>query len=194
MKMETPEGDGEGDIVIDNNTYMVLGSTLSTMANSMRKITGTPTKIALKNFSRILEKQVNSVETAKIMVKDKRYINDDVATVGTVYYINSNFVSTVKSVSRFVVIPDIIKGSIIYLSDFASMQDGLGAFTCRGDITQLNDTTFLINGEGTIELVLTSSIVEEPQVMMYRSMRPAKVVEIPERNVSFDFDDGGTQE
>ena len=188
MKMETPEG----DIVIDNNTYMILGSTLSTIANSMRKITGTPTKIALKNFSRILEKQVNSVETARIMVKDRRYINDDVEAVGNLYYINTNFVSTNKSITRFVVVPDIIKGSVIHFKDMLSLADGLGTMVCKGDITKLSDTTFLVNGEGTIELVLTSSIAEEPQVTMYRSMRPTKVVEMPERIVSYDFDDGGT--
>ena len=175
MKMETPEG----DIVIDNNTYMVLGSTLSTMANSMRKITGTPTKIALKNFSRILEKQVNSVESARIMVKDKRYINDDVEAIGNLYYINTNFVSTNKSITRFVVIPDIIKGSVIYFKDMASLQDGLGTMICKGDIQKLDDTTFLINGDGTIELVLTSSLVSEPMMMSMRRISVPRNTEAP---------------
>lgn len=171
MKLETPEEDeGDGEIATDNNVYMVLGSTLSDIANSMRKITGTPTKIALKNFSKILEKQVNSVDSAKIMVKDKRYVNDDVTYVGFIYYTNTNFTSMHKDITRFVVVPDIIKGSIIHFEDMASLEDGLGVMTCNGDIQQLSDTTFLVNGDGTVELVLASSIVEEPMMMSMRRM------------------------
>lgn len=167
MKYEEPEDDDE-EIPTDNNSYMVLGKTLSTIANSMRKITGTPTKIALKNFSKILDKQISSVESAKIMIKDKRFINDDVTYVGYIYYINTNFVSRYKDITRFVVVPDIIKGSIIYFEDMKSLGDGLGVLTCKGDITKLSDTTFLINGDGTIELVLSSSLEAEPMMMSMR--------------------------
>lgn len=168
MKYEEPEGDEEEDS--DNNAYMVLGNTLSSIANSMRKITGTPTKIALKNFSRILDKQINSVESAKVMIKDKRFINDDVSYIGYIYYIDSNFVSNYKDITRFIVIPNIIKGSIICLEDMASLQDGLGTLICKGDIKKLSDTSFLINGDGTIELILTSSLEAEPMMMSMRRM------------------------
>ena len=168
MKYEEPEN-GEEDSV-DNNVYMILGSTLSNIANSMRKITGTPTKIALKNFSKILEKQVNSADSAKIMIKDKRFINDDVTYIGFIYYTNTNFTSVYKDITRFIVIPNIIKGSIIYLENMKSLEDGLGTLVCNGDIKKLSDTTFLINGDGTIELVLTSSLASEPMMMSMRKM------------------------
>ena len=189
LKYEAPECDEgeEGDIVTDTNTYMIHGSTLSNIANSMRKITGTPTKIALKNFGRILDKQVNSVESAKIIFKDKRFINDDVTSVGYVHYINTNFVSRYRDVTRFVVIPDIIKGSIIKLSDLASLADGMGALVCSGDIQQLGDSAFLINGEGTIELVLISSLAAQPMMMSMRrttnaGTKPAERLIINEDN------------
>ena len=169
MKYEAPEDEEEEDL-INSKAYMVLGSTLSSIANSMRKITGTPTKIALKNFSKILNKQINSVESAKIMIKDKRYINDDVTYIGFIYYINNNFSSIYKDITRFVVIPDIIKGSIINLENMSSLEDGLGTLICKGDIKKLTDTTFLVNGEGSIELVLTSSLESEPMTMSMRRM------------------------
>lgn len=173
MKYEAPEG-GEDDGSVDDNSYMVLGSTLSDIANSMRKITGVPSKIALKNFSKILDKQISSVESAKIMIKDKRYINDDVSYIGYIYYINTNFVSFFKDITRFVVVPDIIKGSIIQLKDMASLADGLGTLICKGDIEKLTDTTFLVNGEGSIELILKE---EEPAMFMMKSpMRQNKQV------------------
>lgn len=170
MKYEEPE-DGEGEDQVDNNTYMIQGKTLSVIANSMRKITGTPSKIALKNFSKILDKQVNSVESAKIMVKDKRFKNDDIASVGYIYYINTNFVSCYKDITRFVVIPDIIKGSIVQLDGMVNLEDGLGTLTCKGDIKKLSDASFLINGDGTIELVLKE---ETPAMMMSRISAPIK--------------------
>ena len=177
MKYEEPEVGEDGEIPVDYSTYMIHGSTLSDIANSMRKITGTPTKIALKNFSKILNKQVNSVESAKVMIKDKRFINDDVAAIGYVYYINNNFVTVYKDITRFVVLPTVIKGSILYLDDMISLEDGLGILTCNGDIQKLSDTTFLVNGDGTIELVLASSLAAEPMMMSMRRVAAPQPIE-----------------
>ena len=188
MKHEESEDD-EGEDVTNNNVYMVHGITLSNIANTIRKITGIPTKIALNNFNKMLDKQVGSVKYAKIIVKDRRYIADDVTNVGNVYYINTSFVSTYKGISRFVVIPDIIQGSVLHLENMLSLEDGLGTLICKGDITKLADTTFLVNGDGSIELVLTSSLDSEPMMMSMRRMTPASRVQNTERRVVEDADE-----
>lgn len=187
MKYEEPEVGEDGEIPINNNVYMILGSTLSNLANSMRKITGTPGRIALKNFSKILDKQISSVESAKVIIKDKRFINDDVTYVGYIYYINTSFLSVHKDITRFIVIPAIIKGSIIHFDEMVDLEDGLGVMTCSGDIAKLSDTSFLVNGDGAIELVEKEETPEPAMMMMSR--RNVAVAQEKVRNI-IDVDNG----
>lgn len=151
MKYEESEDGSDNDV--DNTAYMVLGKTLTDIASSMRKITGTPTKIALKNFSKILDKQINSAESASVTFKDRRFENNDVTEVGNIHYINTNFKYSNKDITRFIVLPAIIKGSIVTFTDMVSLEDGNGEIICSGDAEKIDTASFVINGDATIEIV-----------------------------------------
>lgn len=159
MKHEEPEG-GEGDGEegddgeVTEKTYLVLGSTLSDIARSMRKITGTPTKITLKNFSKVLDNQINSAEAVTVMFKDRRYTASDIETVGYIHYTNSSFKYIKRGINRFMVFPAVLKGSIISFTELLSLEDGKGEIRCAdGDVTKLDSTSFIVNGDCTIEII-----------------------------------------
>ena len=154
MKYEESEDDESGDGDIYSKSYMVLGSTLHELANNMRDILGTPQKIALKNFSKVLQKQVNAVNQAKLTFKDKIHnIGDDVGIVANIHYVNTSMTLQNTSVNRFHIIPTVLKGSVIALTNVINLTDS-SEIIYSGDITRLGDSlTFIINGDATIEVV-----------------------------------------
>ena len=169
LKESEPEG-GEGSEDEGENyykTYMVKGNTLSDIASVIRNIMGTPSKIALKNFKRILQKQIGSAESSSVMFKDMLYINDDVSDVGKMCYIDTNFSNYTKSLNRFIVVPTVLKGSIITFVDLITLQNNLDAeIICEGDAEKVDNYSFLVNGDCTIKIVKKS---EQPT--MFRMIR-----------------------
>jgi surface protein len=142
-----------GDDDTYNKTYMVLGETLYELANSIRYMLGTPQKITLKNFSKVLQKQVNAIHSATLTFKDTIHnISDDVGYVGTVYFVNTNVTLQTAYMNRFYIIPTIMKGSIIALTNVINLTDDAEIIT-SGEITRLGDSlTFIINGNASITL------------------------------------------
>jgi hypothetical protein len=132
---------------------MVLGETLYELANSIRYMLGTPQKITLKNFSKVLQKQVNAIHSATLTFKDTIHnISDDVGYVGAVYFVNTNVTLQTAYMNRFYIIPTIMKGSIIALTNVINLTDDAEIIT-SGEITRLGDSlTFIINGNASITL------------------------------------------
>ena len=154
MKYEESEDGESGDSEVYNKSYMVLGNTLHELANSMRNMLGTPQKIALKNFSKVLQKQVNAVHQARLTFKDKIHtIGDDVGDVANIYFVNTNMTLQNATLNRFYIIPTVMKGSIIVLTNVINLTDDT-EIVCSGEITRLGDNlSFIVNGDCTIEIV-----------------------------------------
>lgn len=184
MKYEESGDDGTGDSEAYNKPYMVLGSTLHDLANSMRNILGTPQKIALKDFSKVLQKQVNAVHSAKLTFKDKIHsTGDDVGDVATIYFIDTNMALQTSIINRFYIIPTIVKGSIVALTDLINLTDE-SEVVCSGEITRLGDSlSFIVNGDCTIEVVKKQ---EQPAV--YRMMRSAPITMQQRNRIVADAD------
>lgn len=148
------EDDESVDSDAYNKSYMVHGSTLYELANSMRSILGTPQKIALKNFSKVLQNQVNAVHQATLTFKDKIHnTSDDVGTVANICFVNTSMTLQNISINRFYIIPTVMKDSIVALTNVINLTDD-AEIVYSGEITQLGDSlTFIINGDATIEIV-----------------------------------------
>lgn len=142
------------DDSVDNKTYMVLGPTLSEIADEIRALIGTPQKIALKNFSKVLQKQVNTASTATVIFKDKIHnITDDVGVVATAYFTNVNMTLQTLPLNKFYLIPTVIKGSIFVISDAINLNEN-SQIVCCGDAVRLGDSlAFIINGDTTIQII-----------------------------------------
>lgn len=162
MKYEESEDDEFGDSDEYNKSYMVLGSTLHELANNMRDILGTPQKIALKNFSKVLQKQVNSVRQATLTFKDKVHdIGDDIGAVANIYFVNTSMTLQNQYINRFYIIPTVMKGSIIVLTDVINLTDD-SEIIYTGEITRLGDSlSFIINGDATIQIIKKEEAVSE---------------------------------
>lgn len=169
MKYEEPEGDDPEDDTY-NRSYMVLGSTLHELANSMRTLLGTPQKIALKNFSRILQKQVNSIHQAKLTFIDRIHTaGDDVGIVASTYFVDTNMTLRHASVNRFYIIPTIMKGSVIAFTDVINLTDET-EIIYSGEIERIGySLSFIINGDATIEI---DKKTEQPAMFMRRFNMP----------------------
>lgn len=154
LKHEESEDDESGDSDAYNKSYMVLGSTMYELANSMRDILGTPQKIALKNFSKVLQKQVNAVHSATLTFKDKIHdVSDDIGDVAHIYFVNTSLTLQSVYVNKFYIIPTVMKGSIIALTDVINLTDDT-EIVCSGEITRFGDSlAFIINGDATIQIV-----------------------------------------
>ena len=153
LKYEESEDEGEGGVEYDG-AYLVLGSTLRGLANSMRNILGTPQKISLKNFNRILQKQINTARPATLIFKDQVHnAADDTTKIANIHYSDTNFTLQTAGLNRFYLIPTIVKGSIITLTNVTNLTDS-SEIVYSGDITRLGDSlSFIINGDATIQIV-----------------------------------------
>ena len=157
LTLKYVDDEDEEDISPNSQSYLVMGSTLTEIANSLRKILGTPQRIPLKNFNRILNTQVNSVDSARLVFKDKVHDwTDDVGNVGNIYYISSSMALQYSGLNRFYIMPTIMKGSVCSLINLKNLSDE-SEIVCSGDIEQLDNHSFLINGDCTIEIVPKNS-------------------------------------
>lgn len=172
-----------------NKSYFVLGSTMHELANSMRTILGIPQKIALKNFSKILQKQINAVYSAKLTFKDNIHeMTDDIGRVATLHFVDINMSLQTAGVNRFYIIPTIMKNSVITLTDIINLSDD-SEIVCSGDISRLEDgLSFIISGDATIQVVKKNS---ERQAVMMMARRPVTTQTASSHGSDFDVDDLG---
>ena len=146
------EEEGDDGEVAENKSYMVLGSTIHDIANSIRKILGTPQKISLKNFSKILDNQINSTSDASLIWKDRLFKDDDLETSAVLTYMNTNMTLQTIDLNRYYTVPSIVKGSIIVLTNVASLTENTDA-VLEGDIEKIGDgMVFILNGNASITL------------------------------------------
>lgn len=137
-----------------NKIYLVNGNTLHDLANGIRGLLGTPQKIALKNFSKILQKQVSTVESATLIFKDRVHnITDDVGTVGHIYFTDINMNLQDININKFYLLPTIIKGSVVVLTNLINLSENT-QIIYSGEISRIEDSlSFIIQGDATIEII-----------------------------------------
>ena len=137
-----------------NEYYLVQTNTLTDIANNLRNVLGVPQRIYLKNFSKILNNQIGSIESVSLLLKDTVFNkNDDTSFIATLHYLNSDKHLLETNLNRLAMVPTVMKNSIIVLSNVVSLNENT-TIVCKGDITQIGDSlAFLITGDATIEIV-----------------------------------------
>ena len=84
-------------------------------------------------------------------------IGDDVGDVANIYFVNTSMTLQSAVMNRFYIIPTILKGSIIALTNVINLTDD-AEIICSGEITRLGDSlSFIINGDAAIQIIKKKS-------------------------------------
>lgn len=150
--LKSCEDEDDDEDIVQDKTYLVRGQTLYQIANSIRKILGTPQKISLKNFSKILDNQINSTSDASLIWKDRLFKDDDLETSAVLTYMNTNMTLQTINLDRYFVVPSIVKGSVIVLTNVVSLNENADIIL-EGDIEKIGEgMSFILNGNASITL------------------------------------------
>ena len=177
-EMEDDNGDGDDA----GRVYLVQSQTLRNIANSIRTIIGVPQKIFLKNFSKLLERQVASITPAALKFQDEVHSSgDDVGTVAVLFYTDTNMTLRQINLNRFSFVPIMLKGSIFSLASVINLTEE-SEVVCEGDITRLGDSlAFIITGDATIKIVK-----KEIAPATFNLQRPKQPTQ---QRAAYDFDE-----